>query len=97
MSSHQPEAGASSNERARQRDQALQWLSKHWGPQRCPICQSGNWNVGDIVATPLLDPDLQRRGWVSTYFPVTCLTCGYTHFFDAVVIGVLEGPTEPLP
>jgi predicted nucleic-acid-binding Zn-ribbon protein len=83
-------------ERKKQRDQALAWLNQHWGePRICPFCGSNNWNIGDLVVAPLAGSQLE--GWVSVFFPVTCLVCAYTRFFDAIVMGIVEGSIEPPP
>jgi len=83
--------------RKEQRDRAAQWMDKHWPePRTCPICGTNSWNVGDVVSTPLAAGSLD--GPVSVYFPVGCLTCGHTYFFDALIIGAIEGGRiEPYP
>lgn len=68
------------------------WVNEKWvaADKSCPICTTNNWTVDQVVE---LRP--YRGGLITghtTTFPaaqVICINCGYTHFFNAVVAGVV--------
>jgi predicted nucleic-acid-binding Zn-ribbon protein len=69
---------------------ATEWLETHWPQERraCPIDGNMTWAVGQVVETRLFEEGATLIGGpVYTYFPVTCTTCGYTRFFNAVLAG----------
>jgi len=70
------------------RERAMEWLNKHWNtPKSCPICKNNNWGASDSV----LEVREFHQGYlvygrpVYPLFLVTCNTCGYTMFFNALV------------
>lgn len=74
-------------------DRFNRWLAeKHVGLPHCPVSQDGNWALADHVV------ELRRYEKGSLYvggpvYPmvmVVCKTCGYTMFFNAVLIGLLR-------
>jgi predicted nucleic-acid-binding Zn-ribbon protein len=72
------------------RERAMEWLNKHWNtPKSCPICKHNNWTVSDSVGVmlPVSGGRIEVEGLAYPLFLVTCSTCGYTLFFNAVVAG----------
>ena len=60
-------------------------------PHNCPVCDSTAWAVGDVVESPIRNLVPNPEMWVGevyTFVPVTCLFCGYTHFFHSGVLDV---------
>jgi predicted nucleic-acid-binding Zn-ribbon protein len=75
------------------KERAMGWLNNKWNtPKACPICKNNNWAVSESLA---LIPRLIQDGkdipgsLVYPHFLVTCGTCGYTLFFNALVAGFL--------
>ncbi len=83
--------------RAASRDKYAAILDRLWKvPNTCPVCGSGEWNVGDLVEVPLrligpvpIIESVPRQAYI--YVPVGCLTCGYTMFFHS---GILDQRAE---
>lgn len=74
-------------------DKALAWLAKHWDKSHdCPICGSDNWTISDDVVEVrrFRGGALGVGGPLYPYLVVTCSTCGHTHFFNALVAGLVE-------
>ena len=75
------------------KDRGMEWLNKNWRtPKACPICNQNNWAVSESLA--LLPRLVQEKmpvpeNLVYPLFLVTCSTCGYTLFFNALVAGLL--------
>lgn len=94
-------------ERQRLRDKYKLALETVWKkPDKCPICDSTFWNVGNLIDAPLRNlptvtplawyGDFERRAYV--YAPVTCVYCGYTIFFHTGVLDVrLEEEVKAVP
>lgn len=77
------------------RERAMEWLNKWWrGPKDCPICGHNNWGISESVTEvrPYTGAPFMVSGGVYPLFLVVCGTCGYTHFFNALVAGL-----EPMP
>jgi predicted nucleic-acid-binding Zn-ribbon protein len=73
------------------------WWQKHWhGPVACPICQSNDWDTGTHVAQAPRHGEYAFLFGTNTYpyIVVMCKICGYTLFFNAVKVGVVE-PYSP--
>ena len=75
-------------------DAVQQWLATNWHRnQRCPISGHNNW----FTAEHIVQPTATTGGSVvlgGTGYPqvmVICQGCGYTMYFNAVVIGLLPG------
>jgi predicted nucleic-acid-binding Zn-ribbon protein len=80
---------------------ANEWFQKHWKPEfRCPICDQQTWQVGTHIILP---PTIASGGGVTLeaptypYLPVACMTCGYTLFFNAVVMKLWAAYQPLLP
>jgi predicted nucleic-acid-binding Zn-ribbon protein len=89
------------DERQRLRDKYQATISRLWTQSgECPICKTDNWNIGDLIETPLrnvavdLAWAIANTRQVYLYAPVTCTNCGYTMFFHS---GALDqhDPKEP--
>lgn len=76
-----------------QKDKALETLNKH-GMPTCIICQSQNFVLNDtLFELREFDFGSLVAGTQSTIFPVvplTCKTCGHSHLFNAVLMGLLD-------
>jgi predicted nucleic-acid-binding Zn-ribbon protein len=71
-------------------------IRSHWkGNQRCPVCRSNNWTLGEISAIPSFDEPNVDFGCVHPTVPVVCLVCGNTLLFSAMVMGVVAEPAQP--
>lgn len=81
------------------KERAMEWLNKNWHtPKACPICKQNNWAISESLA---LIPRLLQTGkdtageLVYPHFLVTCGTCGYTLFFNALIARLFpEAPHE---
>ena len=72
------------------KERAMEWLNKHWqGEKACPVCQSNNWTIGDLIGVTLTFTKNTINLGAPLYpvFLATCGTCGYTLFFNAIVAG----------
>jgi hypothetical protein len=91
-----PEPTSEQKERVRAR--TLAWLESRWPlPRECPIDRNTNWAIGDVIEAPLylgVEGGLVFGAPRYLFVPVSCTTCGYTHLFNAIQIGVLE-PKQP--
>ena len=70
-----------------------QWLEKHWkGPKLCPTCSTNNWHVGDIARElrTFQQPSDVFGGAVVPLAALTCLTCGHTLLFNALIAGLVD-------
>jgi hypothetical protein len=71
---------------------AREWLEKHWrSPQECPICQSQDWAIQDVVELKVFTTGMgiTLGGPMYVMFPVMCRVCKYTLLFNAVAAGVV--------
>jgi len=78
--------------------QFAEWLHSVWkGPKECPICHVESWNQGDhFVYAPIYYQGAFVAGSVA--YPsviLICDNCGYTLFFNAVIMDLLvPGPEK---
>lgn len=71
----------------------VRWIEKHWkGEGRCAVCgENDRWQPGDHVVelrrhrpgAPMPGPAVEKM------VSVTCMNCGNTLFFSAVVLGLV--------
>lgn len=80
-----------------ERQRALDWLEQKWrGDRRCPVCQTNQWSIGDVVEVrPFTGGGLTIGGPLYPLFFVTCVNCGYTLTFNALISGVVQQAVEP--
>jgi predicted nucleic-acid-binding Zn-ribbon protein len=79
------------------KERGMEWLNKKWNtPKACPICTQNNWAVSESLALAprLVQERVEVGGVVYPLFLVTCSTCGYTMFFNALVAGFLPSASE---
>jgi hypothetical protein len=77
----------------------IEQLSNKWPePRNCPVCHSNNWNVGDAIFEMR---EFQGGGLVlgpkQSLIPlinVTCVACGNTLTFNAIILGLVEPKKE---
>lgn len=90
-----PESGGEGREALR--IQFLAWLDDHWSEDRraCPICGSDDWQVWNMVAPPVIEPQGRHftLGELLPCFPVACMVCGHIHLFSSFIAGVMP-PVE---
>ena len=71
---------------------AQAWLQDHWaGSKQCPISDENNWVIGDHAVQPNTYLPGVGVGIGGPGYPVImviCGGCGYTMYFNAVMIGV---------
>jgi hypothetical protein len=80
------------------RERAMEWLNKHWHSHKaCPICLHNNWTISDSVGVmlPASESSIDIGGLAYPLFLLTCGTCGYTLFFNAVVAGLTTKAPVP--
>ena len=73
------------------------WLHKWWHqPQVCQVCGFNQWTVGTLVARlPVQNPEGgMELGKAYPEIRVVCRRCGYTVFFNAIVMGLAKGTPE---
>jgi hypothetical protein len=81
-----------------EREQAVAWLNKHWiGGKHCGVCGHRNWALGGHVVSPsnVTGGGFFLGGAIYPVIPVTCLNCGNTHFFNAIVMGIFKKEEQP--
>jgi predicted nucleic-acid-binding Zn-ribbon protein len=79
------------------REGGMEWLNKNWDtPKTCPICKHNNWSVSkslSLLPRRVIDA-MESPNLVFPVFLVTCGTCGYTMFFNALVAGFMPPSSE---
>jgi hypothetical protein len=73
------------------------WLEKHWtgSARNCPVCGSLRWDVGKFLAHVPAGAGV----FAGKTYPLISLAsnpCGYTLFFNAIIVGVVK-PESPKP
>jgi hypothetical protein len=69
----------------------IEYLEAKWiGLKSCPICTNSTWNAGQQASVPV-GPGMVL-GPHYPLFPISCTTCGYTFFINALVAGLAESP-----
>jgi|HubBroStandDraft_6_1064221.scaffolds.fasta_scaffold634066_2 hypothetical protein len=71
----------------------VQRVTSMWRDHTCPHCGNPNWLVGDHLVQPItLGPNNSIQLGGGAGYPQVMLIsvgCGYTRFFNAVVLGIL--------
>jgi len=83
-----------------QRERLGNWFRTQWHHGACPVCNTNVWAPPDkpwevrpfhggqvVIGGP---------GGIIPMFPITCVTCGYIVWINAVVAGVV-GNSKPSP
>jgi predicted nucleic-acid-binding Zn-ribbon protein len=53
----------------------------------CPICNHDDWTVAELGEVRMYEPG-RLSSQILPVVPISCDTCGYTMFFNAVTLGV---------
>jgi len=81
-----------------QMEQFQSWLAERWtGTKECPICATNNWTLGSHLVSPTIyrsGGGLVIGGLAYPLAMIICSNCGYTNFFNAVLIGLVPGEEE---
>ncbi len=87
------EGTLSNEEKKKVRD----WINEKWGMQKtCPSCGKNEWQLADH----LVSPSVHYGGGVRIGGPsypqamLICMVCGFTFYFNAVVMGLIPGLEE---
>lgn len=83
-----------------EKEKATNWVNTRWATKStCPICATRKWVVGDyLVQVNIYGPAaFIPSAPVFPHAQVFCGTCGYTIFFNAVMIGIAAPYQEPPP
>lgn len=79
-------------------DNLLKHLNDRWQGAKCPLCQSGKWNVSDnVFELRQFNQGNLIMGNVPIVpiIPVTCSNCGNTVLINALIAKAIEPPTIP--
>jgi hypothetical protein len=86
---------------AEEKSKVQGWLGRHGWPNNlrglCPICGKGGWVIAEHLVQPMSlggNRALNIGGIGYPQVMVISESCGYTMYFNAVLIG-LEKPNEP--
>jgi hypothetical protein len=82
------------------RRKAAEWLTQRWTAEdkRCPICQSIDWGISDVVELrPFHDGAIRLNDSVYPVFMLICNVCGYSRAFNAIIAGVITSPEPSKP
>jgi predicted nucleic-acid-binding Zn-ribbon protein len=71
---------------------ALAWIKERTKLKGCVACGKNNFELGAHVVAPIRLSGTQVQFGGATYpsVPLICRNCGYTYFFNAVVMGIYE-------
>lgn len=80
-----------------QKDWLIKRLDEFWKPTRCPACKHNEWSVSDTVyevrefhgGTMVIG-----GGSLVPVIVATCEYCGYTLFFNAIKLGIVQPSKE---
>jgi hypothetical protein len=67
--------------------------NKKVGAIVCPICKTHDWTVGDQAQIAFR----HNRRNLYPALPVMCDNCGYTIFFNSIILGVASSTGQPAP
>ena len=74
-----------------EREKAVSWFNTRWTMQNgCPVCTTKKWQMSDhLVHSPVFAGGAALFGGVVyPVLPLTCSNCGYTIYFNAVMMGL---------
>jgi hypothetical protein len=74
-----------------ERVKVSEWLKVHWKqPLICPVSGHNEWALADHVVQPLINSGAGIMLGGSSYpqVMVVCRGCGYTVYFNAIMIGI---------
>lgn len=77
-----------------QQNKLIAKLNSFGSLAKCTVCGNSNWNISDTVfeMREFQGGNLVLGGNQGIYpvIPLTCSTCGNTHFLNAVLLDVLD-------
>ena len=76
-----------------QQKQLIKRLDEIWKQKTCPICKHDEWSVSDTVYEVREfhgGMTVIGSGSVVPVIVVTCEYCGYTQFFNAISLGIVQ-------
>jgi predicted nucleic-acid-binding Zn-ribbon protein len=79
------------------KDKALQWLNSKWQSKKnCPICDSNNWSVSNnlVELREYSGGNLRIGAPVYPLYSITCLECGHTLLFNALIAKLVSAETK---
>jgi hypothetical protein len=67
------------------------WFAQHWEePRNCPICKKVTWGIAPTFSqNPVSRLGLHMPPRTNPCVAVICRTCGYTLYFNALIMGQL--------
>ena len=88
-----------------EKDRVIAWLSNRWNTPNCPFHGPTNWDLGDAVGThPFAGTGggapgsgVQFGGSTYPLVVLTCATCGYVVFINAITVGIVTMGAAPIP
>lgn len=86
--------GILSNE---EKSRVLSALNEIWrGSKACPVSGDNDWVLGDHIVHPPTwhGAAMQLGGATYPHVLLTCRRCGYSLFFNALVLGVVPSETS---
>lgn len=78
-------------------DKFIRKLNELWKNKQCPICENVHWGIDNRIVTPLNVDETKSiniGGKFNPLIQVTCDTCGYTIFINALKLGALDVDEE---
>lgn len=76
-----------------EQQRALDWINQKWKDKICPICGDMHWTIMSVMELRQYENGSIILGGNSVTLPVVpviCNNCGYTRFFNAMMIGALK-------
>lgn len=78
------------------KSKVAEWFNRHrqGRPFLCPICGSGNWSASEHLVQPVTlgaERQLLLGGIGYPHVMFISNPCGYTIFFNAVLMGIVPG------
>ncbi len=80
------------------KEKIQKWLKEKWKASNlCPISQDNKWIINDYVTTPMNfgGGGMIVGGQVTPQIMMICASCGYTLYFNAMVMGILKPDVKP--
>ncbi len=74
-----------------EKEKVKEWLEEKWKASNlCPVSHDNNWVIGDYTVTPInfSSTGTILGGPISPQVMLICSTCGYTLYFNAMVMGI---------
>lgn len=85
----------------KEKEIALAWLNEKWVTDKgCPICTSNQWRIGDALVAPMNSTPgggVMIGGPTYPQLMLICTNCGHTHYFNAVVMGLVKSKPKDEP